>query len=188
MFNLNYLLWSTNLLSARQSDWRTENWSTSLRNACCNTVASHCGTRTCTAVEVGWLLPQTLQLLRETRSPACWKRLLSTILVMQLSFCRTNWLSGMLWMNLQKSTLEEKCGWVSVFTLGCLKASLHTSRKASLHTSRKASLHTSIQASVHTSPLELSRRSGPKKPPDDLRLDLRVSLVLWTPRGFCLRI
>lgn len=45
-------------------------------------------------------------------SPDCRNRLLSTILVMQFSFWRTNWLSGMLWMNLQKSTLEEKFRWL----------------------------------------------------------------------------
>lgn len=51
--------------------------------------------------------------------PACLNRSLSTILVMQFSFCRTNWLSGMLWINLLKRTLvckPQSKQMVSVFT------------------------------------------------------------------------
>ena len=51
--------------------------------------------------------------------PDCLKRSLSTILVMQFSFCRTNWLSGILWINLLKRTLvckPQSKQMVSIFT------------------------------------------------------------------------
>ena len=51
--------------------------------------------------------------------PDCLNRSLSTILVMQFSFCRTNWLSGILWINLLKRTLVCKTQskqMVSIFT------------------------------------------------------------------------
>lgn len=51
--------------------------------------------------------------------PDCLNRSLSTILVMQFSFCRTNWLSGILWINLLKRTLvckPQSKQMVSIFT------------------------------------------------------------------------